>query len=150
MDIVHVANIKATKGDVTWNDSQQQLLTQHSIAMLEQCCNYSKQSATMLQCCIELIHSLLRIVSCNITLKPLAPLKIMHRKFAGVIACSSLTSNMNYIVNNSLTSKILPRGGAHTPLTLVHACFPRWYHVYTKIIFFASTQRFYWHHIYGT
>ena len=95
MDIVHVANIKTTKGDVTWNDSQQQLLAQHSIAMLEQCCNYSQQSATMLQCCIELIHSLLWIVSCNITLKPLAPLKITHRKFAGILPCSSLTSNMN-------------------------------------------------------
>ena len=29
-------------GDVTRDDSQRQFLAQHSVAMLEQCCNYSK------------------------------------------------------------------------------------------------------------
>ena len=32
-----------SKGDVTRDDSQQQFLAQHSVAMLEQRCNYSKQ-----------------------------------------------------------------------------------------------------------
>ena len=27
-------------GHVTWDDLQQQFLVQHSVAMLEQCCNY--------------------------------------------------------------------------------------------------------------
>ena len=31
------------KGDVTRDDSQQRFLEQHSVAMLEQCCNHSKQ-----------------------------------------------------------------------------------------------------------
>ena len=31
------------KGDVTRDDSQRRFLAQHSVAMLEQCCNYSKQ-----------------------------------------------------------------------------------------------------------
>ena len=33
----------ATKGDVTQDDSQRRFLTHHSVAMLEQCCNYLKQ-----------------------------------------------------------------------------------------------------------
>ena len=31
------------KGDVTEDDSQRRFLAQHSAAMLEQCCNHSKQ-----------------------------------------------------------------------------------------------------------
>ena len=31
------------KGDVTRNDSQRRFLAQHIVAMLEKCCNYSKQ-----------------------------------------------------------------------------------------------------------
>ena len=31
------------KGDVTQNDLQRRFLAQHSVAMLEQCCNHSKQ-----------------------------------------------------------------------------------------------------------
>ena len=31
------------KGDVTRNDLQRRFLAQHSVAMLEQCCNHSKQ-----------------------------------------------------------------------------------------------------------
>ena len=34
---------KHAKGDVTRDDSQRRFLAQHSVAMLEQCCNYSKQ-----------------------------------------------------------------------------------------------------------
>ena len=32
-----------SKGDVTRNDSQRRVLAQHGVAMLEQCCNHSKQ-----------------------------------------------------------------------------------------------------------
>ena len=34
-----------SKGDVTWDDTQQQFLEHHSLATLEhqQCCNYLKQ-----------------------------------------------------------------------------------------------------------
>ena len=50
--------------DVTRDDSQRRFLAQHSVAMLEQCCNYSKQCrdnvATL--CCAK-------IVSCNITFR---------------------------------------------------------------------------------
>ena len=42
-----------SKGDVTRDDSQRRFLAQHGAAMLEQCCNDSKQCrnnvATMLQ-----------------------------------------------------------------------------------------------------
>ena len=31
------------KGDVTRDESQRRFLAQHSLAMLEQCCNHSKQ-----------------------------------------------------------------------------------------------------------
>ena len=34
---------KQSKGDVTRDDSKRRILAQHSIAMLEQCCNHSKQ-----------------------------------------------------------------------------------------------------------
>ena len=37
------AAAKETKGDVTRDDSQRRLLAQHTVATLEQCCNYSKQ-----------------------------------------------------------------------------------------------------------
>ena len=33
----------AFKGDVTRDDSQRRFLAKHSVAMLEQCCNHSKQ-----------------------------------------------------------------------------------------------------------
>ena len=33
----------STKGDVTRDDSQRRFLVQHSVGMLEQCCNYSEQ-----------------------------------------------------------------------------------------------------------
>ena len=43
------------KGDLTRNDSQRRFLEQHSLAMLEQCCKYSKQCrknvATL--CCVK-------------------------------------------------------------------------------------------------
>ena len=45
--------VDASKGDVTRDDSQRQLLAQHSVAMLEQCCNHSKQcynNVAMLGC----------------------------------------------------------------------------------------------------
>ena len=32
-----------SKGDLTRDDSQRRFLAQHSVAMLEQCCNHSKQ-----------------------------------------------------------------------------------------------------------
>ena len=35
--------IRGLKGDVTQDDSQRRFLAQQSVAMLEQCCNYSKQ-----------------------------------------------------------------------------------------------------------
>ena len=35
--------IRGLKGDVTPDDSQRRFLAQQSVAMLEQCCNYSKQ-----------------------------------------------------------------------------------------------------------
>ena len=37
------AAAKEAKGDVTRDDSQRRFLAQHSVAMLEQCCNHSKQ-----------------------------------------------------------------------------------------------------------
>ena len=40
------------KGDITREDSQRRFLVQHSVAMLEQCCNHSV--ATMLQRFVEL------------------------------------------------------------------------------------------------
>ena len=59
-----VDTANADKGDVTRDDSQRRFLAQHSVAMLEQCCNLSKQ------CCNTVLRlkSSLRIVSCNVTL----------------------------------------------------------------------------------
>ena len=58
------------KGDVTRDDLQWWFLVQHSVALLEQCCNsyYSKQCHN--KCCNAVLcsKSSLRIVSCNITL----------------------------------------------------------------------------------
>ena len=34
---------RRSKGDVTWDDTQRRFLAQHSVAMLEQCWNNSKQ-----------------------------------------------------------------------------------------------------------
>ena len=55
------------KGVVIQDDSQRRFLLQHSVAMLEQCCAYSKQ------CCNAVLRlkSSLRTVSCNITLSSL-------------------------------------------------------------------------------
>ena len=52
-------------GDVTPTIRNDDFLAQHSVAMLEQCCNYSKQ------CCNAVLRqkSSLRIVSWNITFK---------------------------------------------------------------------------------
>ena len=43
------------KGDVTRGDSQRRFLAQHSVAMLEQCCNYSKQCGSNVAklCCAK-------------------------------------------------------------------------------------------------
>ena len=43
------------KGDVTRDDSQRRFLAQHSLAMLEQCCNHSKQcrNNAATQCCAK-------------------------------------------------------------------------------------------------
>ena len=35
--------LQGLKGDVTRDDLQERFLAQHSVAMLEQCCNHSKQ-----------------------------------------------------------------------------------------------------------
>ena len=47
------ATSAVSKVDVTRDDSQRRFLAQHSVAMLEQCCNYSKQcrnNAATLRC----------------------------------------------------------------------------------------------------
>ena len=43
------------KGDVIRNDPQRRFLVQHSVAMLEQCCNYSKQyhNSVATLCCAK-------------------------------------------------------------------------------------------------
>ena len=38
---------KQSKGDVKRDDSKRRFLAQHSIAMLEQCCNHSNNVATL-------------------------------------------------------------------------------------------------------
>ena len=56
------------KGVVTRDDSQRRFLAQHSAAMLEQCCNHSKQCSNAVFHAVLRKKSSLRIVSCNITL----------------------------------------------------------------------------------
>ena len=67
--MLHESIKHGTKGDVTRDDSQPRFLAQHSVAMLEQYCNYSKQCCNNVAtlCCAK--KSLLRIVSCKITLQ---------------------------------------------------------------------------------
>ena len=43
LDYVQVICNSSLKGDVTPDDSQQRFLAQDMVAMLEQCCNHSKQ-----------------------------------------------------------------------------------------------------------
>ena len=69
------SSLKIHKGDVTRDDLQRRFLAQHSVAMLKQCCSYSKQCcnnvaairknvATMLQRCVAL-----KIVVANLLVK---------------------------------------------------------------------------------
>ena len=52
-----LTELAETKGDVTRDDWQRRFLAQHSVKMLKQYCNYSKQCrnnvATMLLCCVK-------------------------------------------------------------------------------------------------
>ena len=42
--LVHFFDVHCTtKGDVTRDDSRRRFFAQHSVALLEQCCNHSKQ-----------------------------------------------------------------------------------------------------------
>ena len=43
------------EGDVTWNDSRELFWAQHSVAMLEQCCNHSKlcRNNVVMLCCAK-------------------------------------------------------------------------------------------------
>ena len=47
--------VPTSQGDATWDDSQRRFLARHGVAMLEQCCNHSKQrcnnAATL--CCAK-------------------------------------------------------------------------------------------------
>ena len=56
-DYFHVSlNLEAVpKGDVTRNDSQPRFLAQHSVAILDQCCNHSKQCGNndAMLCCAK-------------------------------------------------------------------------------------------------
>ena len=63
-DYFHVSLNLVPKGDVTRNDSQPRFVAEHSVTILEQCCNHSKQcdSNDAKMCCAK-------IVSCNITLR---------------------------------------------------------------------------------
>ena len=47
--------LRSTKGDVIRDDSQGQFLAQHSVAMLEKCCNHSKQyrNNVVMLCCTK-------------------------------------------------------------------------------------------------
>ena len=54
-----VDTANADKGNVTRDDSQRRLLAQHSVAMLEQCCNHSKQ------CCNNVSFNMLYAQSCT-------------------------------------------------------------------------------------
>ena len=65
-DYFHVSlNLVAVpKGDVTRNDSQPRFVAQHSVAILEQCCNHSKQC-----CSNDATLRCAKIVSCNITFR---------------------------------------------------------------------------------
>ena len=51
--------LSAHRGDFTRHDSQRRFLAQHSVAMLEQCCNHSKQclnNVATLRCCENRLH----------------------------------------------------------------------------------------------
>ena len=54
--LVHFFDVHCTtKGDVTRDDSRRRLFAQHSVALLEQCCNHSKQRCNNVatQCCAK-------------------------------------------------------------------------------------------------
>ena len=58
------------KGDVTRDDSQRRFLAQHSVAMLEQCCNHSKQSCknvATLRCAKNRCCKLSRVLNITLT-----------------------------------------------------------------------------------
>ena len=68
LPFLHDYNVKmpnfAFEGDFTRDDSQRRFLAQHSITMLEQCCNYSKQccSNVATPCCTK--HSITMLEQC--------------------------------------------------------------------------------------
>jgi len=58
-----------TKGDVSRDDSQRRFSVQHSLAMLEQRCNHSKQYSHNVATLFCAKNRRFRIDSCNITLR---------------------------------------------------------------------------------
>ena len=56
----------APKVMFTRDDSQRRFLTQHSVVILEQCCNYSKQCRSNVATLCYAKSESLRIITCNI------------------------------------------------------------------------------------
>ena len=77
---------------ITRNDSQRQFLAQHSVAMLKQYCNYSKQFR----------NAVLRIVSSNITFRRAATAKKSDRKACVIMHVQAAQSNVLLIKNQKL------------------------------------------------
>ena len=89
-------------GDVTQDNSQRRFLARHSVKMLDQCCNYSKQChnnvATL--CCAK--NRRCESYSCNITLKVSRNLPVTVRDsglFEGLLACPILFGSINNTLN---------------------------------------------------
>ena len=88
--------------DVTRDNSQRRFLAQHSVAMLKQCCNNSKQRrnnvATL--CCAK--NRRCESYSCNITFKVSRNLPVTVRDsglFEGLLACPILFGSINNTLN---------------------------------------------------
>ena len=88
--------------DVTRDNSQRRFLAQHSVAMLEQCCNHSKQCrnnvATL--CCAK--NRRCESYSCNITFKVSRNLPVTVRDsglFEELLACPILFGSINNTLN---------------------------------------------------
>ena len=118
----------AKKGDVTRGDSQRRVLAQHSVAMLEQCCNHSKQyrNNIMLQRCVALKRELKQQRRRRVRKRHLKG-EVDAWNFIMLIPCRSIRKMLATISGvKCLNSVSKVRKGKRKPLSCVHVLHKTW------------------------
>ena len=96
-------NDGVSKGDVTRDDSRRRFLAQHSAAMLEKCCNHSKQCRNNVEmmCCIKNSRCKSACVTSPVTSKVVLTFESMRlwAKFYGItIHLKPLSKNFQMVL----------------------------------------------------